>query len=358
MDTKLLTIIDNMDEYDITSLIGKLPQATKKTYNDEISTELFWVLYNTNIPKATKNRLLDFAIQNIVSHTTTENKLIDTLQHKITRLQIVNKIVWNPWLIAEYFLLDYLKRSPLNQKQSGEKISIKDHIKSTPEQDETRKIDFLSHIWHWPHTYNIGMQLTTTTQHQLTYKSGLVAKENQFTASGKKLKVNTLSQNIWKQHHKDVPETYKKYVPHMLWYMVINWWIDHILNKEKNNFLADAYKKRMHHWYPAGWPTKFMRKDMHELFSQIALHYQTSLTLCWNAIQQKAKDPSHTFEKKIFDKGNIKYIETYKPQVDELLYEFFTGNFATWETSLLFSVSYFINQHMIDIAKKNDKKKL
>lgn len=60
------------------------------------------------------------------------------------------------------------------------------------------------------------MQLTTTTQHQLTYESGLVAAENQFTASGKKLKVNTLSQNISKQHHKDIPESYKKYVPHML----------------------------------------------------------------------------------------------------------------------------------------------
>lgn len=354
MDTKLLDIIHHSIKP--LGFIERLPISSHIKVNDLISTELFWVLYDTSLHIKTQEAIIDFLIQNIITHNISKIKLEQTLDNNLKRHSISNKILSNPWLITEYFVVDNLKRNMLWKKQENQiinKVRILWHSKASPEQDEISKIDFLSHIITGKDRYNVWIQLTTHTQHQYTYSIWLKAWEwHRSSASSKKQKISDYSQNISNNNVANIPSEYQKYVPDMLWYMVINGGIDRILNIEKYNFFAVAFNQWQAEWFPLWWPWRYIRKDLLQLLHNIGHYYQTSLLLCQKFIEHNLLKNNTWFQKKKFDKEDIKYIETYKPQVNELLYEFFIWDFFKWETTLLFSISYFVWDHIKRLLKK------
>ncbi len=56
------------------------------------------------------------------------------------------------------------------------------------------------------------------------------------------MKVYEISQHL--HSHQNLTIRQQKYEPDLLSYLVINGGIDTVLNKEKNNFLATAYRER------------------------------------------------------------------------------------------------------------------
>ena len=354
MDRKLIDILQKSNKPH--SFIERLPISQYRKINDFISTELFWVLYDTNLETITQQSIVDFLIQNITTHNISLTHLQKLLDYELHWQIIIKKILSNPWLITEYFVVDNLKRNILKPWHSNKIIKNTKliwHSKASPEQDEVSKIDFLSHIQTDRCFYNIWIQLTTQSQHQYSYSTTVNAWEwFRSTASNKKQKISDLSHNITENDKINIPIEYQKYIPDMLWYMVINWGIDKILNIEKYNFFAVAFNKWQIEWFPIWWPSKHIRKDLLILLHNIGYYYQISLLLCQKFINNNLLTKHTRFQKRIFDKEDIKYIETYKPQVNELLYEFFVWDFSNWETTLLFSISYFVWDHMMKLMKK------
>ena len=62
---------------------------------------------------------------------------------------------------------------------------------------------------------------------------------------------------------------------------------------------------------------------MKQLLDIIAYHQQVSLVQMRETVIQKLQANDFSYSKKIFEKQNIQYIQTYKPNQNELVFEFF-----------------------------------
>lgn len=348
MDMKLVEILDDIGEIKLNNLISKLPLSKQIKYNDLISTELYGVLYDNKLHTETKDKLLHFALQNISSHTSTKKKLRETLLNVLERKDISRYIRSNPGLMVEYFFVDILKRQNAPSK-AHKRAKQFHHTKGTHEQDENKKVDMVSALVHNKKTLNIWVQITTTSQHQLTY---LQAQRNRHSnrSSAKKAKVQDISTNLTKDPLSSHDTREKKYEPHLLSYLVINGGIDQVLNKEKNNFLATAFTAWERAGYPSWGPIPYVRKDMLPLLQTAAKYYERSLRMFKSFMEKRSQISDATYIKNLFeaDEKGIKYIETYKPHSNELVYEFFIKSWKGGENHILFSISYFINQHTRD----------
>lgn len=325
MDIKSLK--NQADKY--TNLYKKLPRWKGEV--DYISSRIRWILYKKQIPNQ-----IDIVSPFVLWLVSNNAQLIN---------RSYNQEIWNvlksSWRALEYFMIDFLNRNRLAEK--GKKIS---HQKWTLEQDTDDKIDLLTTVsqgWEdWIIHITSWIQLTTTESPE--HKDLATDEERKLFFKKKQIVKNTLT------NRKNIP---RNCVPDTKWFMVINWEIQKHLHKTRNNVFNESFRKRRKSGFKKWWPCTYLPDEFFREFKRVCELYERSqynLIETWSQIVKEERKNQLKINK-IVEKEDVYIHTTYKPENNEISYEFFNKVENTENYNFIFSIVYFMDNSLKEKLK-------
>lgn len=346
MKKQHLQRLENLSDDEKKIILNKLPVIDR---DDKTNIELRWILWKNGISSESNEIAIANFASSFVDTSKTKQELEYLLLEDLTWETGIRRILNNPGLAFEYFLVDHMQRDEsLNQHHAAKENKIKIfHKKTAAEQDGDNKLDFLSNVffkneqWKIDHL-NIGVQLTTTKTNANSYKTMYQLEEKRYH-SNKKLTIKEQSKLI--AEDEKYSEVYSpSYKPDLTAYMVVNWNINNFMNIEWINVFKEAFMVWQWTWFWEEGPADKLNELIKSDLKIIAKNYHFAIRdFVADLMKMRSHQDIENFRE--FSHKKTKIIKKISEDKSEVLYDFFkiTGN---WE-QFLFKVSFFPNDILL-----------
>lgn len=335
MDNAWLEIFDRLMIKRSKKYLESFPQGE---HEDRISELVWWVKSKTCNP----SNIYNFVITNVRN---TYKLLTKWILHNIIRDDYFNWIQKNPWLMCEYFLVDYFSRywkEFENYKNQRFKFI---HKKWAPEQDEDLKIDFLSTLITKNEvgkyiSVNFWVQLTTAksraeySKKSLNWLDWIGNKKWDITRTSNKI-------DVW-----EIVNFPPSYIPDTMCLFVINSHINELINIENINIFSNAFIEWKNNWFTPGWPTQYLSDEVKNDLVKINDWYHLWLEIFYKLIPKVVSNERDFKNLKKYN--NFDIIIDYDSGKRELKMDYFIKDWT-----FLMSLFFIINQNLVSKVIEN-----